>query len=131
MLKRLDHVGVIVDDLSKACGFLNDLGMKHDRDLELPGRLRSSFYSCGDACIELIEIAEPEERALRLGFDKARIEHIAMEVDDLSATLELLAALGVRMQTSEPVRIGANLNTWTVAETSDGVMYQLFERHDQ
>jgi methylmalonyl-CoA/ethylmalonyl-CoA epimerase len=128
VLKRLDHVGVIVDNLAEACRFLGDLGMKHHRDLELPGRLKSSFYSCGETQVEVIEISEPEERALRLGSRKARIEHIAMEVDDLATTIKMLAALGVRMQSPEPVRNGSNLNIWTDAETSDGVMYQLFEK---
>ena len=128
MLKRLDHVGVIVDDLEEASRFLGGMGMQHDRDLEVPGRLKASFYSCGEAKVEVIEIIEPGERAKRLGSEKARIEHIAIEVDDLTTTLEALGGLGVRTQTADPIRIGNNLNFWTVAETCDGVVYQLFQR---
>ncbi|MHB8689272.1 MAG: hypothetical protein ACYDB4_19125, partial [Candidatus Dormibacteraceae bacterium] len=36
MLKRIDHVGVIVDSLEEAKRFLGNLGMEFDRDLELP-----------------------------------------------------------------------------------------------
>ena len=38
-----------------------------------------------------------------------------------------LATLGVRMQTDAPVRLDKGLNYWTVAETCDGVTYQLIE----
>src|ERR1700682_1057452 len=127
MLKRLDHVGVIVDDLEEASRFLSGMGMRHDRDLEIPGRLKASFYTCGQAQVEVIEISEPGERAKRLGSEKARIEHIAIEVDDLATTLQALDGLGVKTQTADPIRIGTNLNFWTVADTCDGVVYQLFQ----
>jgi methylmalonyl-CoA/ethylmalonyl-CoA epimerase len=128
MLKRLDHVGVIVDDLEEASRFLSGMGMQHDRDLEIPGRLKAAFYSCGDAKVEVIEISEPAERAQRLGSVKARIEHIAIEVDDLTTTVQALEGLGVRTQTKDPIRVGPNINFWTVADTCDGVVYQLLQR---
>ncbi len=128
MLKRLDHVGVIVDDLEEASRFLAGMGMQHDRDLEVPGRLKAAFYRCGDAKVEVIEIIDPGERAKRLGSEKARIEHIALEVDDLTTTVRALEGLGVRTQTPDPIRVGPNLNFWTVADTCDGVVYQLLQR---
>ena len=128
MLKRLDHVGVIVDDLEEASRFLSGMGMQHDRDLEIPGRLKAAFYSCGDAKVEVIEISDPAERAQRLGSEKARIEHIAIEVDDLATTVQALEGLGVRTQTTDPIRVGPNINFWTVADTCDGVVYQLLQR---
>jgi methylmalonyl-CoA/ethylmalonyl-CoA epimerase len=128
MLKRLDHVGVIVDNLDEASRFLAGMGMQHERDLEVPGRLKASFYRCGEAQVEVIEISEPGERAKRLGSEKARIEHIALEVDDLTTTLQALSGLGVKTQTADPIRIGTNLNFWTEADTCDGVVYQLIQR---
>ncbi len=128
MLKRIDHVGVIVDDLEEAKRFLTDMGLRFDRDLVMPGRLRAAFYACGDTQIEIIEVDDPAERAERLGDGKARVEHIAFEVDSLSTTLAALKGLGVDTTTPDPVAVGANLNYWTRAESSDGVMYQLIEK---
>ena len=128
MLKRIDHVGVIVDSLEEAKRFLGNLGMEFDRDLELPDRLRAAFYRCGEVQVEIIEITEPNERVQRLGDDKARIEHIALEVDDLAATLQALDGLGVKVKTAKPILVGNSLNLWTVPETCDGVMYQLIQR---
>ena len=128
MLKRIDHVGVIVDDLDQARSFLSNMGLRFDRDLVLPGRLRAAFYACGDTQIEVIEIDEPGERAQRLGDSTARIEHVAFEVDSLATTLEALRGLGVETTTVDPMAVGANLNYWTRAETCDGVQYQLIEK---
>lgn len=128
MLKRIDHVGVIVDNLDEARSFLAAMGLDHDRDIEFKGRLRGAFYTCGETQIEVIEIDEPNERAQRLGSDKARVEHIAIEVDSLSQTLAALSGLGVKTTTAEPLAIGANLNLWTQADTCDGVQYQLIEK---
>lgn len=127
MLKRIDHVGVIVDSLEEACRFLGALGLRHDRDLNVPGRLKASFYTCGEIEIEVLEIIEPAERSRRLGESSARIEHIAIEVDSLTNALSALARLGVRMQTDAPVSLDMGLNYWTVAETCDGVIYQILE----
>lgn len=87
MLKRIDHIGVVVDELAAAKGFLSDLGLDFDHDSELPGRLKAAFYRCGETMIEVIEISEPNERRRRLGTDAARVEHIAFEVDNLGQTM--------------------------------------------
>jgi methylmalonyl-CoA/ethylmalonyl-CoA epimerase len=128
VLKRIDHVGVIVDDLAQAKSFLADMGLRFDRDLVVPGRLRAAFFACGETQIEVIEVDEPGERARRLGDDTARIEHVAFEVDSLSTTLQALRGLGVQTTTADPMAVGANLNYWTTAETCDGVQYQLIEK---
>lgn len=128
VLKRIDHVGVIVDDLEEAKRFLSELGLQFDRDLEISGRLRAAFYACGETQLEVIEVDEPAERARRLGDSKARIEHVAFEVDSLSTTLRALSGLGVETTTADPMVVGANLNYWTKAETCDGVQYQLIEK---
>ncbi len=119
VLKRIDHVGVIVDDLAQAKSFLADMGLRFDRDLVIPGRLRAAFFACGDTQIEVIEVDDPEERARRLGDDTARMEHVAFEVDSLSTTLQALRGLGVKTTTADPMAVGANLNYWTTAETCD------------
>lgn len=128
VLKRIDHVGLIVDNLDEAKRFLSELGLRFDRDLQIPDRLRAAFYACGETQLEVIEIDDPAERAQRLGEATARIEHVAFEVDSLATTLEALRGLGVETTTSDPLAVGANLNFWTKPETCDGVQYQLIEK---
>jgi len=127
MLKRIDHVGVVVDNLTEARAFLSLLGMALDHEFDL-GRVGGAFYRCGDVMVELIECRLPDERARRLGVSQARIEHIAIEVDDLVATVGDFAQLGVEVTAAEPVTQGDIRSHWTKPESSDGVMYQIFER---
>jgi catechol 2,3-dioxygenase-like lactoylglutathione lyase family enzyme len=127
MFKRIDHVGVVVDSLEEAQRFLASLQLTAVRNVEISGRLRSVFYQCGETQIEIIEVTDPAERAERLGEARARIEHLAMEVEDLDATAQALSALGVSF-TGEPLKLGGTLNAWTVADTCDGVMYQLIQK---
>ena len=127
MLKRIDHVGVVVDNLTEARAFLSLLGMTLDHEFDL-GRVGAAFYRCGDVMVELIECRLPDERSRRLGESQARIEHIAIEVDDLVATVGEFATMGVEVTAPEPVTQGDIRSHWTKPESSDGVMYQIFER---
>lgn len=128
MLKRIDHIGVIVDDLAQARRFLERLGLELVRTGGVEGRLGTAFYRCGDVDIEVIEVFEPGERHRRLGEATARIEHIAIEVDGLSRAMAALAAIGVAPTSDAPVAGAGMTSYWTAPETSDGVMYQVFER---
>ena len=127
-LRRIDHIGVIVDDLAAAGRLLADtLGLAHVGGTENP-RLRTAFYRCGDASIEVVEVLEPDLRRQRLGEGvQARIEHIAIEVDDLDQTLGALEALGIHA--NAPARISGDYRTfWTEPSTSGGIMLQFLER---
>ena len=126
-LQRIDHVGVVVDDLEEAKALLRGFGLEQSTTLERDD-LQAAFFPCGDASIELIQILEPEQRALRLPQGRrARIEHIAIEVDDLEDALDALEALGVRPD-APPRTVPGATTFWTDAETSDGVRYQFLER---
>jgi methylmalonyl-CoA/ethylmalonyl-CoA epimerase len=129
MLKRVDHIGVIVEDLDQVKRFLRDtFGLSLERDVELPDRLtKAAFFRCGDVDIEVIEVAEDEERGRRLGGAQARIEHIAIEVDDLEATLRTLEGRGVQMRPFT-FRAGANLSALTDPSSSLGITYQLIQK---
>ena len=130
MLQRIDHVGIVVDSLEDAETFLkNVFELPLVSTIDRPERgLRAAFFRCGDVNLEVIELSDPDEREKRLGSGvSARIEHVAFEVKDLSASLKLLQALGVQAN-SEPVQVAGGLTTWTDPDSCDGVMYQLIER---
>ena len=131
MFRRVNHIGVVVKDLAEARRWLTEVfGLPLRRTVEVPeGQIRGEFYACGDIDIEILEIGDPETRRRRLGEGTpARIEHIAVEVDDLRASLAQLAAQGVETTPTEPRRIGNNLYVWTVEETTGGISYQLIQR---
>ena len=129
MKARVDHVGVVVASLERTGQFVRDvLGLELTLEPPpLPGGVNTAFYGEGTR-VELIQIADAQSRERRLGDAEARVEHIALEVEDVLALIEQLKAKGVRFTTDEPVRVRENLVVWTVPETSAGVMWQLFSR---
>ncbi len=127
---RIDHVGIVVDNLGVAGQFLAGvLGLELTREVSLPEGIEAAFYRCGEVSIEVIEVLDPDQRSMRLPYgSKARIEHIALEVDDLDRTVADLRAKGVQTTAGEARRVGPTDNYWTQADTSDDVQYQFFKR---
>ncbi|MET1000929.1 MAG: VOC family protein [Acidimicrobiia bacterium] len=125
-MRRLDHVGVIVDDLDEASRLLEALGLVEQERGEHDG-LRLAFFSAGNALVEIIEPTDPEVRAQRLGDARARIEHIAFEIGDLDGALSALGAIGVEPN-APPRRLPDRSMFWTNPETSDGIMFQFVQR---
>lgn len=130
-LKRIDHVGVIVASLDRATALVQEgFGLSSVRQVQRDD-LKSSFFRCGEAEIELIEILDPEMRDKRLGDGReARVEHIAIEVENLGEVLTALSNLGIKT-TAPPQVSDAWTTVWTDAGTSGGVMYQFLERPHQ
>ena len=129
MLKRIDHIGVVVDDLQAGRRFLETLGLRHDRDIEVPDRgLKASFYRCGDVSVEIIQLDDRAANRERMkGESMARIEHIAIEVDDIDKTVDDLSERGVEV-TAAPTRVGPSISVWTKPETSDGYQFQFLQK---
>ena len=128
--KRIHHIGIVVDNLGAAVSFLTDtVGLEVTQTLDIPerGGLKAAFLPWGNAQIELIEVSEPEVRRTRLGDSAARIEHIAVEVDDLAAAAAALAAKGVEFTTEQPLGGAGMTFYFTRPETTDGVIYQFIQ----
>jgi len=127
-LKRVHHIGVAVSDLARARQLLGEqLGLRLVREQTGTGPTPSvAFYQCGEVQIELLEHSRPEDRAAWLDGDRlGRIEHIAIEVDDLAATLEALQALGVTADPPRPGPLGTSARTRP--DTTTGIVLQLLQ----
>jgi len=127
MIKRLDHVGIVVDDLTDAKTFLsNVLGLHLVREVEVPALARRvAFFKCGESELEVIEDLNLESKAKALHGGSARIEHIALEVDGVSSVSAALAGLGVKIDDHGILLVGSRLNAWTDPSTTDGIVFQL------
>jgi methylmalonyl-CoA/ethylmalonyl-CoA epimerase len=130
-LSRIDHVGVIVDNLEQAKLFLRDvlgLGLVSEADSPQTAA-RWAFFQWGEMQIELIEITDLEKRRLRIGDGSLpKIEHIGVAVDDLVAYIAELRAKGVRTTTREPFAFGEWRYYFTDAASTNGIIYQFFSK---
>lgn len=129
---RFDHVGILVADLDAACAFARDvLGLGEPTEIRNDEYgLSAAFFSLGTGRIELLRFDEPGER-LPAG-QTVRIDHVAVEVDDLDAESERLGAHGVRFtgplspeEVEAPVEMRGRRHLWTNPETSGGWRLQL------
>ncbi len=127
-LKGIHHIGVIVDDLDEASKLLaQGFGLAVQPGV-VNESMRAAFFQCGEASIEMIELFDPAARRARLGDgQRARIEHIGIEVEDLGATMGALQVLGV-LPSAAPRMSNQYLCIWTNPDTSDGVIYQFMQK---
>jgi methylmalonyl-CoA/ethylmalonyl-CoA epimerase len=129
---RIDHVGVVVDDLAGARRLLEEIvGMQLLVARSLPAaRVETAFLGYGPgALVELVELGGEEERRRRLGDGvQSRVEHIAIEVDDVEAARDELRARGIEMQSDTPSINGPTRSFFTRPETSRGIVLQFMDR---
>ena len=108
-VRRIDHIGVIVNDLAAARDFFVAFGLVEHGEAQMEGALldnllgldktKTSFVMLGPpdggTTIELITFLHPaNEQAAQQPVNAVGIRHIAFLVEDIEATVAKLQALG-------------------------------------
>lgn len=110
MLKKFDHIGVVVEDLEKATGELSryfSLEYEERMDIKDAG-IRIAFYPLGGGQLEIIEFQKPMENVDPLVLKpRAGVQHIAFQVEDFDKTLDELTNRGLKVVKGFP-RQGAH-----------------------
>ena len=127
-IRGVDHVGVMVADLEAAGAFLADtLGLELAREGEVPALgVKTRFYTCGPVTIEVFQPTDPAVADRELNGAPAKVEHIAIRVESLEATIAELGEKGVGFLHDAPVETGPNMSAYTDPATAAGIMFQLF-----
>ena len=113
-LKRMDNVGIVVDDLDEAIDFFRELGLELEGRAAIEGEWAGRVTGLGDQHVEVAMMRTPDghsrlelSRFLRpavvadhrtapvnaLGYLR-----VMFAVDDLAATLEALRGHGARLE---------------------------------
>ena len=98
MIKKLDHVSIVVKDLDEGLKtFENLLGIKSSHVEEIPDQgIKAAMIVVGDVEMELIQPISADSGVAKFLEKKGEgIHHICFEVDDVDKELESLAARGV------------------------------------
>lgn len=105
---RIDHIGVAVEDVDSAIALYQDsFGMKlaHRETVESQG-VEAVLLDVGDGHVELLAPLGPDTPVGKyMAKNGAGLHHVAYAVEDIDATLEQIAAAGLRLIDSEP-RVG-------------------------
>jgi methylmalonyl-CoA epimerase len=110
ILKKFDHIGVVVEDLPKAMDVLThffELECREVMEIKDAG-MRIAFYPLGSGQMELIEFQKPidgvDPMVTRPG---TGVQHVAFQVDDFQQALKTLSAKGLKLVKGFP-RSGAH-----------------------
>lgn len=132
MIKRIDHVGVVVKNLDEALHlYVNTLGFKGSEIAvaEKGEKCRSMMLSLGLVTIELIEPMDPEGGLQRFLETRGEgIHHLSLEVDDIREELSTLGTKGIKFLFSEPEHVRGTLVTFVHPKSTRGVLMELLQR---
>ncbi len=138
MLKRISHIGIVVDDVNAAVEFWTKaFGFKKFDDLriEVEG-IHSVFLSLGGTANEMaIELMEPLNKSdmnnaisRRLAKKGEGFYHLAVETDDIKASGKKLAARGMQL-IDRPPATKKDAPRWLVhPKDANGVMVEGMEK---
>jgi methylmalonyl-CoA/ethylmalonyl-CoA epimerase len=129
-IKRVNHLGIIVEDLDEAVrSFTERLGLTLDHIEPYGDELEIAFLPCGDTLVELIEPrTDAGSNADYLREHGPGIQHVAFEVDDLEAALAELAERGVEPLGDAPMPgAGGTRIAFLKPQAFGGILVELCE----
>jgi len=113
VVRKLDHVGIVVDDLTAAIEFFTAIGLERSGDGSVEGKwvdnivglegMRSDIVFMraphGESQLELVKVKSPafEGDAGRQPSNAPGIRHLAFQVEDLDTTLARLSEHGAEL----------------------------------
>lgn len=130
MLKKIDHIGIIVKDLDRALArYREGLGLACSGTKEIPDAgVRVAFFPIGDTTIELVEFSRLDENVDELLRNQPQgISHICFEVDNLKESLEELTGKGFRLLKGFPRRGAHGMVAFFHPDGLEGALFEICE----
>lgn len=131
VVKRIDHVAILVDDLEKTLTFWREgLGMQmtHLEDVPAENSL-VAFLPVGGSELELVK-PTTDDSGLSRYLEKRGpgMHHICLEVDDIEGMLDRLREQGIQLINETPVTgAGGKRYAFVHPKSANGVMVELYE----
>lgn len=133
-MNKIEHLGIAVKDIKQANKLYESLlGYTHYKTevVESEGVI-TSFFTCGESKIELLEATNPESPIAKFIEKKGEgIHHIAFSVDNLKEEVARLKKEGFIILNEEPKK-GAD-NKWVVflhPKSTGGVLVELCQERN-
>jgi methylmalonyl-CoA/ethylmalonyl-CoA epimerase len=131
VIKRIDHIGVVVNDLQTALSFWQDalgLDLTHVEDVPAESS-QVAFLPAGGSEIELVRPTSADSGLARyLEKRGPGMHHLCLEVDDLEAMLARLKSKGIQLINESPLNgAGGKKYAFVHPKSAGGVMVELYE----
>ncbi len=131
-LKKIDHVGIAVNDLTHAEAVWRDaLGFREVRRETIASEgVRVVCLEANGHHVELLEALGPDSPVAKFLAKRGEgIHHIAVAVDDLESHVAHLKAQGVALINEEPrTGVGGNRIVFVHPKSTNGVLVELTEK---
>ncbi|HEU4673173.1 MAG TPA: methylmalonyl-CoA epimerase [Candidatus Limnocylindrales bacterium] len=127
---RVHHVALIVRSIETSLVLWRDqLGLVHERTMEIPSDgVRIAFLGVGESKVELVEPTDPATGVARFLESKGEgFHHVCLEVADLAAELDRLAAAGLELIDAAPRRGAEGPVAFIHPRSGGGVLVELIE----
>ena len=131
MIKRIDHIGIIVRDIEKALTvYQGALGLRLGKIQERPDLAATiAFLPTGDSEIELVQPVTGDSDVAKFLEERGEgIHHICLEVDDIEGALADLRGRGLQVIDEIP-RVGPDGERFAFIhpKSAHGVLLELYE----
>ncbi len=129
-ITRINHVAIVVRDLDEAIRTYRDqLGLTVSKRLVMPEQeVEIAFLPAGESAIELISpTTETSGVAKYLAKRGEGLHHICLEVPDVHASLEELAARDVQLINQEPIQAAEGLGFFVHPKAAHGVLIEFLQ----
>jgi len=132
MLKKLRHIGIMVDDFQQALEKFKGFGISCSETREdKPLDLLIGFLSIGETSIELLHHTKPDTGSDPISSvvrgQKGAINHLCFEVDNLEESIRDFERNGAKMIEGCPRKGAHGRIAFFYPETTAGVLIELCE----
>lgn len=131
IVKRIDHIAVLVEDLEATLSFWRDaLGLELTGLQDAPAeQAQIAFLPVGGSEIELVKPTTGDSGLARyLEKRGPGMHHVCLEVDDIEGMLAQLKAKGVQLINEVPLEgHGGRKYAFIHPKAANGVMVELYE----
>lgn len=131
MFSRIDHIGIVVQDLDAAIATYRDsLGCALIQRLAIPEQqVEAAFLDAGNGTVELIAPTDTESGTARFLQNRGEgTHHICFEVADIAAALADLRAQGLRLIDETPRRGVHGWVAFVHPKAAHGVLIELLQK---
>jgi methylmalonyl-CoA epimerase len=131
MIKKIDHIGVVVNDIEEASKvYQQALGLSLAKIQERPDQaVTIAFLPTGESEIELVQpVTDDSSVAKFLQKRGEGIHHLCLEVDDIEETLADLQEKGLQLIDETPrTGPGGERFAFIHPKSTHGVLIELYE----
>ena len=132
MIKKIDHIGIAVNNLEESLSFYEDaLGLKVDNVEEVAEqKVKVGFLDIGGIHFELLESTSPDGPVAKFIEKRGEgIHHIAILVDNIEKSIEFMKDKGVKLIDETPRKgAGGSKMAFVHPKSTHGILLELYEK---